>query len=170
MNLRQAQNTPNLYPLGTITCYLSNAQFTLPKYSFAYDINMIANVLIVEDQLAIQLLLKRVLERHHFNVTLANNGLEGLARLEEQQAIDLIVSDLEMPEMGGLEMLQRIRQHPRLKDIPSIVVTARGQNGAKEKALELGVTRVITKPVNTVELARVCTGLIQERDVTPRPH
>jgi sigma-B regulation protein RsbU (phosphoserine phosphatase) len=113
-------------------------------------------VLIVEDQPHNQLLLRGYLEALGIGaIGLAGNGIEGLAALDGDD-YDLIVLDIMMPGMDGLEMLERLRVHPRHAGLPVLVQTALGTNEERASVFRAGATDLVTKPLNGQEfLARV---------------
>lgn len=75
----------------------------------------------------------------------ANNGLEAIERLVIAP-VDLMILDLNMPEMHGLEVLQFVRAHPNYHAIPIIVLTTRGDESSRSSALAAGASRYLTKP------------------------
>jgi len=108
-----------------------------------------AHLLIVEDDPEMRDLLRKVLEKEGFEVTVAGDGREGSALLS-RHPFDLVVTDMLMPDDGGLELLQVIRRtHPVL---PVIIITAFGDWGTYSRALELGAAAFISKPLKMAEL------------------
>lgn len=77
--------------------------------------------------------------------THAASGLEAIERLS-LKPFDLIVLDLNMPDIGGIEVVEFVRGQDRLKSLPIIIVTTRGDDGSKKRALEAGASRFMTKP------------------------
>lgn len=77
--------------------------------------------------------------------THAASGLEAIERLS-LRPFDLLLLDLNMPDIGGLEVLEFVRGHERLKDLPIIVITTRGDEDSRARALAAGATRFMTKP------------------------
>jgi two-component system chemotaxis response regulator CheY len=75
----------------------------------------------------------------------AASGLEAIERLS-LRAFDLMILDLNMPDIGGFEVIQFVRGQDRLRDLPILVVTTRGDEGSRGRALELGASRFLTKP------------------------
>jgi two-component system chemotaxis response regulator CheY len=75
----------------------------------------------------------------------ASNGLEAIEQLVIAP-VDLMILDLNMPEMHGLEVLQFVRAHPNYNSIPIIVLTTRGDDSSRAAALEAGASRYLTKP------------------------
>ena len=102
-------------------------------------------VLIVDDSLSVRKYLSTFLTARNLKVYSAANGSEALKVLEEDE-IDLIITDLEMPVMHGYELVSRIRSSEKLKGIPIIVLTSRSTGKHKEKALELGADEYLVKP------------------------
>ena len=98
------------------------------------------SILVVEDNEELLQLMVKLLSRE-YNVFKAENGKEGVTILENED-IDLIVSDVMMPEMDGLEMLQSIRKDFQISHIPVIILTAKNDEGAKTKAITLGAKRL----------------------------
>lgn len=80
-------------------------------------------------------------------VDTASDGAEGLRKLNETK-FDLIVTDLEMPVMGGLELIRCVRADPALRDLPIVVVTSLEDIESIDRAYDAGATSFVTKPVN----------------------
>jgi CheY-like chemotaxis protein len=111
-------------------------------------------ILIVEDNMDTYQLMRFVLERNGYITLLAMNGRDGMNAARKQKP-DLILMDISMPEMDGLEAARRIRQDPVSASIPMIAVTAHALPGDRQRALEAGCTDYITKPINLAELVEV---------------
>ena len=121
------------------------------------------NVLILEDDPATQEIFKRATEKQGWSAKVAENGRIGLAKLTEQMP-DIILLDLMMPEMDGLEFLDTMRQNPAWQDIPVIAVTAKVLTEADKAQLNLQAQRVIKKAENAP------SDLVQQiRDVLKQP-
>lgn len=117
------------------------------------------SLLIVDDIEANRDLLSRRLEDRGYRVTLAENGKQALELLAQRE-FDLVLLDIEMPEMSGLEVLEVLRKTRAPIELPVIMVTARHQSSDIVKALNLGANDYVTKPVDfPVTLARVRTHL-----------
>jgi len=108
-------------------------------------------VLIVDDSLSVRKYLSAFLTTRNLKVYSASNGGEALKMLEENE-VDLIITDLEMPIMHGYELVSRIRASSKWKGIPIIVLTSRSTGKHKEKALELGADDYIIKPFDETGL------------------
>lgn len=116
-------------------------------------------ILVIEDEIHIQELLKYNLEKDNFVVTLADNGIEGL-----NQAIkgnfDLVLLDLMLPGFDGLEICKRMRSDKRTRKTPIIMLTAKSEEFDKVLGLELGADDYMTKPFSIKELiARIRVAL-----------
>jgi two-component system alkaline phosphatase synthesis response regulator PhoP len=110
------------------------------------------HVLVADDEPHIGRIIKMKLEQGPFRVTLAYDGKEALETLEREGDIDLVLLDLMMPQLSGLDVLQRIRADARFKDLPCIILTAAGQEAQHRKAMELGASEFLTKPFSPKKL------------------
>jgi len=109
-------------------------------------------VMIVDDDPRLSAALQFKLEQAGYQVRAARNGQDFLAQLELQRP-DLILLDLMMPDMSGLEVLEYLQSDPELSSIPVLVVTAWGHAAMKSRCLELGVAGFMSKPFSLRELA-----------------
>lgn len=122
------------------------------------------NVLLIEDDKSISSFVATSLDSNGYRVTSAANGREGLS-LAASLCPDVILLDLGLPDMDGLEVLQKIRSWSR---IPVIIISARIKEQEKVTALDLGADDYITKPFGTGELmARIRTSMRHNHSVTP---
>src|SRR5271165_344209 len=118
-----------------------------------------AKILVVDDQPINVQLLKRKLEREKLEVLTANNGLEALEQVRAHKP-DLILLDMMMPDMDGVEVCQRLQASSETRSIPVIFVTARSTKESKLEGLNVGAVDYITKPIDLDEtVARVQTQL-----------
>ena len=112
-------------------------------------------ILVVDDDELVLSLLEADLRQAGFAVLTAANGKDALT-IVLKEPVDIIVSDISMPEMDGLEFCERIRQSPEHIDIPFIFLTAHGGAGERMRGLRSGADEYLVKPVNTNDLiARV---------------
>jgi len=111
-----------------------------------------ASVLVVEDQEEIAALLKFKLKQEGHDVIFAENGREGL-EAARHNAPDLILLDVMMPVMNGVEMLKALKEDPGLCSIPVIMLTAQSSEPAVVEGFRLGAEDYITKPFRTQEFA-----------------
>lgn len=109
------------------------------------------HILLVEDDAAIAKLVSFKLERSGFKVTLAKNGREALDWLRENRP-DLVLLDVMMPEMDGVETLECIKNDETLRDIPVIMLSSKGQKAEIERCLFLGAADYIVKPFSPTDL------------------
>lgn len=101
-------------------------------------------IAIIEDDAVISQMYRMKFEADGFDVQLANNGVRGVA-LAEVFAPDIILMDLQMPEMGGVEALTLIRKAPWGKDVPVIILTNLGEEEAPKEIRALGIHSYIVK-------------------------
>ena len=131
------------------------------------DINYKPNIFVVDDDPDILDLLRYNLTREDFRVSTANDGQEALDRVVEVNP-DLILLDLMMPKVGGLDVTRKLQSNPRTKSIPIIMVTAKGEDSDIVVGLELGATDYIVKPFSMrVLIARIRKTL--RRPLTDEP-
>lgn len=109
------------------------------------------HVLVVDDEPDITALVAYHLARAGYRVTTANSGTEALQAAEEQ-APDLIVLDLMLPNLSGFEVLESLRKRPDTRDVGVIVLTARKDEGDRIKGLSLGADDYLVKPFSPQEL------------------
>jgi DNA-binding response OmpR family regulator len=110
------------------------------------------HVLVADDEPHIGRIIKMKLEQGPFRVTLAYDGREALDVLERELDIDLVLLDLMMPHLSGLDVLERIRASDRMRELPCIILTAAGQEAQHRRALELGASEFLTKPFSPKKL------------------
>lgn len=123
-----------------------------------------ARILLVEDELNIALALKFLMERMGHAVEHIDNGREAYDRIAEI-APDLVLLDVTLPEVSGYEICQHIRQTPELDGTRVLVLTARGADIERRKALALGADGFMSKPFETADLqARVAEMLSGPRE------
>lgn len=124
-------------------------------------------ILIVDDMIVNRLILKRIIE-NDYNVLEAENGVRALELLEQGEKIDIILLDLIMPEMSGIEFLHIIKQDERYRNIPVIVNTQAGERENEVKALEVGADDFLVKPYHTEivkrRIANIADKYIYQRD------
>jgi signal transduction histidine kinase len=105
-------------------------------------------ILVVEDNQVNQKVVTAVLRKRGFHIALANDGQEALSTLANSDAFDLVLMDVQMPVLDGLEATRLIRKEQRWKHLPIIAMTAHAMNGDKERCLEAGMSGYISKPVH----------------------
>jgi sigma-B regulation protein RsbU (phosphoserine phosphatase) len=124
-----------------------------------------ASLLIVDDEELNREAFARRLQKHDYDIALAKNGREAIELLGTRP-FDLVLLDIMMPGMNGLEVLKFLRRVDSLIDLPIIMVTAKGESEDVVEALELGANDYVTKPLDfPVVLARIRTQLALRRAV-----
>ncbi len=112
---------------------------------------MTHTILTVDDSTTIRKIVRRALENFNCEILEAQNGVEGLATANKGKP-DLILLDITMPVMTGVEMLERLRGEVELKTIPVIMLTAESGKEAVTKAVRMGIKDYIVKPFKGPEL------------------
>jgi signal transduction histidine kinase/ActR/RegA family two-component response regulator len=112
----------------------------------------LARILIVEDNQVNQKVVTAVLRKRGYSIELANDGMEALSKLEKYGSFDLVLMDVQMPVLDGLEATRRIRQEKRWQDLPIVAMTAHAMNGDRERCLDAGMNGYISKPVHPSHL------------------
>ena len=112
-------------------------------------------VLIVDDDMRNIFALSSVLEDHDMLVLSADNGRDAIRVLQMEPDVDIVLMDIMMPEMDGMETMREIRKIPRLKNLPIIAVTAKAMKGDREKCIEAGAWDYLSKPVDTEQMLAV---------------
>jgi two-component system, chemotaxis family, sensor histidine kinase and response regulator WspE len=101
-------------------------------------------VLVVDDSITVREMERKLLQNRGYRVEVAVDGMEGWNAVRAQP-YDLVISDIDMPRMNGIELIQQIKQHPRLKSIPVIVVSYRDREEDRLQGLEAGADYYLTK-------------------------
>ena len=126
-------------------------------------------ILIVEDNEENRDSLTRRLERRGFEILTANDGKVGV-EVAKAEKPDLILMDMNMPELDGWEATRQIKAEPGLGDVPVIALTAHAMSGDRERALEAGCTDYHTKPIEFPQLLAQIESILKgknEGDSTP---
>jgi signal transduction histidine kinase/CheY-like chemotaxis protein len=120
-------------------------------------------ILVVEDNHVNQKVVTAVLRKRGFSIELANDGQEALQKLENNGSFDLVLMDVQMPVLDGLEATRLIRKQPRWNSLPIVAMTAHAMNGDKERCLEAGMNGYISKPVHPSLLLSTVDEFILQR-------
>lgn len=123
---------------------------------------MAMDVLIVDDSAAIRKILQRVLRQTEMpigNIHEAGDGVEALAMLSANK-VGLVLSDINMPNMDGLEFLSKLKSDAANKDLPVIMITTEGNQNKVMEAVNLGASGYVRKPFTTEQIKEKLTGLI----------
>jgi len=124
-----------------------------------------AKILVVDDEPDCLSIIQCRLEWSKYEVVTATNGAEGL-RIAESEKPDIILLDNSMPVMDGIEMLERMRKNPILKDTPVIMITALCERSNIVAASDYGVADYVTKPVDFTRLLDRISNLLKNRAQT----
>ncbi|KPF47866.1 chemotaxis protein CheY [beta proteobacterium AAP121] len=121
---------------------------------------MAKTILIVDDSSSLRTVVKMALQRAGYEVVEAADGVQGLAALEATGKVHLIVSDVNMPNMDGITFVTQVKQHPRHKFVPVVMLTTEGQDAKKEQGRAAGAKAWIVKPFNPPQLLDAVSKLI----------
>jgi CheY-like chemotaxis protein len=120
-----------------------------------------ANILVVDDDASTRTLLELILSSGGHEVTLLNDGREALAYLKTNTP-DLIVIDVNMPILDGIEVCSRIKKLPRFKDIPVIVLTSMNDAATRVRAIDVGASEIVYKPLTGKNFLQTIQGFLQQ--------
>ena len=109
-------------------------------------------ILVADDEPHIGRIIQLKLERAPYDVTLVPDGRTAVEKLESDEPIDLVLLDIMMPYVSGLEVLEKLKQLPHRRELPVIILTAKGQDPDREQAMQLGATDLFTKPFSPNKL------------------
>jgi chemosensory pili system protein ChpA (sensor histidine kinase/response regulator) len=118
-------------------------------------------IMVIDDSITMRKVTARILERHNIQVVTAKDGVDAVALLQTQVP-DLAILDIEMPRMDGFEVLAHIRNQARLQHLPIIMVTSRGGEKHRERAMKLGVNDYLTKPYQEEQLMQSIRKILGE--------
>ena len=119
-------------------------------------------VLIVDDSRTSQMLVKTTLQRlSGVQFLTADDGEQALAVVERSH-VDLMVTDINMPKMDGIELIRAVRQKRDAKSLPILIITAKGEEQARDQGLALGANAYVLKPLSARELAEHASRLLAE--------
>jgi two-component system chemotaxis response regulator CheY len=120
---------------------------------------MSKTILIVDDSSSLRTVVNLALKRAGYDVIEAVDGEDGLTKLDGRK-INLIVCDVNMPRLNGIEFVTRVKQHPRYKFTPVIMLTTEGQDAKKEQGRAAGAKAWIVKPFNPPVLLDAISKLV----------
>ena len=132
-------------------------------------------VLLVEDNLVNQKVVLAILRKKGFQLDVANDGREALAKLEASllaanSPYDIVLMDVQMPVLDGLETTRIVRKNPRWDRLPIVAMTAHAMNGDRERCIQAGMNSYVSKPVQPAHLVSVIETLLREQMLaSPRP-
>jgi CheY-like chemotaxis protein len=120
-------------------------------------------ILYIEDHPAQSDIMKQMLEFTGYEVILASSGEEGIEKAHQEQP-DVILMDLRMPGMGGVEAIKRLKSDSVVSNIPVVVLSAWTSRRNRKESLEAGAAKFLAKPVDTKHLLDEINGLVSAED------
>lgn len=118
-----------------------------------------AKILIVDDSISVRNFVGSILERNNYSIHKSSNGFDAWETLSKG-GIDLMITDLEMPEMHGFELIEKIRGHKNYDDLPIIILTGRAGMKHKQKGEKLGANSFLVKPFKEIDLLQSISDFI----------
>lgn len=122
---------------------------------------MAARILYIEDNVGNRMLVRRILEAEGYSVKEAVDGPSGLKMAAEEQ-FDLILLDINLPEIDGYDLARRLRSMPNLESVPILAVTANVMQGDRERTLAAGCNGYIQKPIDVDRLPEQIMAALQK--------
>ncbi|CAB3738466.1 Chemotaxis protein CheY [Achromobacter deleyi] len=123
---------------------------------------MAATILVADDSATMRMIVQATLTGAGWKVLTAGNGQEAL-EMAKSHPVDLVVSDWNMPVMGGLELIQGLREQDQYLDVPVLVLTTEDDVDSKMAARDLGVCGWLSKPVDPDVLVELASELLDEQ-------
>ena len=121
---------------------------------------MAKTILIVDDSATMVLSVKSTLEMNGFTVVTASDGVQALAKLKGGIKPDLIITDVNMPNMDGLELIRNVKTLPGFRFTPILTLTTESQAAKRDQAKQLGATGWLVKPVSGPDLIKVIKQVV----------
>lgn len=118
-------------------------------------------ILTVDDSPSVRQVVKIVLSGAGYTVIEASDGVEGLAKAKANP-VSMVITDLNMPNMNGLELIRALRKVPSIVGVPIVFLTTESNDQAKQEAKSAGATGWITKPFKPEQLLSVATKLVRK--------
>jgi signal transduction histidine kinase/CheY-like chemotaxis protein/HAMP domain-containing protein len=159
--VRRAHSTERLLDLAAFFLHRNVAKLPEPSRQQLMELHQSdklmagKKVLIVDDDMRNIFALSTVLEEHDMATVSADNGRDAIRILRQEKGIDIVLMDIMMPEMDGMDTMREIRKIPQLKNLPIVAVTAKAMKGDREKCIEAGAWDYLSKPVDTEQMLAV---------------
>ena len=151
-------NAEDRYVLNSLRLYQKQRQNLFSPFISNINTSRKQRVLLIEDNEINQIVALEMLKELGYETMVANNGIEGLAMLEQKvDSFDVILMDCQMPSLDGYEATKRIRnevQYSTYKNIPIIALTAHAMEGDEAKCLSAGMNSYISKPIHSITLQK----------------
>jgi chemosensory pili system protein ChpA (sensor histidine kinase/response regulator) len=116
--------------------------------------------MVVDDSITVRRVTQRLLERNGMRVLTARDGMDAVTLLQDHVP-DIILLDIEMPRMDGYEVAAHVRNDPRLRDVPIIMITSRSGEKHRARAIEIGVDDYLSKPYQEAQLLDAIAPLVE---------
>jgi HAMP domain-containing protein/signal transduction histidine kinase/DNA-binding response OmpR family regulator len=159
--VRPVRSADRLLDLSAFFLHRNVAKLPESKRQMLFDLHQSdkvlhsKKVLIVDDDMRNIFALSTVLEEHDMVILSADTGRDAIKILRNEPDIDIVLMDIMMPEMDGMETMREIRKIPKLKNLPIVAVTAKAMKGDREKCIEAGAWDYLSKPVDTQQMLSV---------------
>ena len=128
-----------------------------------------ARILLVEDNVVNQKVVLAVLRKRKYHIDVAADGREALTLMEGSAPYDLVLMDVQMPVLDGLETTRIIRKDPRWVSLPILAMTAHAMTGDRERCLQAGMNHYISKPIQPAHLIATITQALASTPSQPDP-
>jgi HAMP domain-containing protein/signal transduction histidine kinase/DNA-binding response OmpR family regulator len=158
--VRRTQSLDRLFDLSAFFLHRNAAELPVARLKLLQALQQSdkilggKRVLIVDDDIRNIFALSAVLEEYDMLVVSADNGRDAIQILQVEE-MDIVLMDIMMPEMDGMETMREIRKIPRLKNLPIVAVTAKAMKGDREKCIEAGAWDYLSKPVDPEQMLQV---------------
>jgi two-component system chemotaxis response regulator CheY len=120
--------------------------------------------LVVEDSPTMRQLISFSLKRFKgCSIVEAVDGVDALKKLQTEE-VDMILTDINMPVMDGLKLVSLVRQNPKTKDVPIVIITTEGAQEDRDRGLALGANAYICKPIQSSHLTQVINELLEKQN------
>ena len=139
-------------PVAVLQAHESRAPDTPPETADALEPAQQPLVLIADDSLSVRRLGQHLLQSQGYRVVTAEDGLQALHILDSEELPALVIADIEMPNLDGLQLLQRLRSDDRYQQLPVLMLTAHSTGPLSQQALDAGAQAFLTKPYTPTEL------------------
>jgi DNA-binding response OmpR family regulator len=116
-------------------------------------------ILIVEDDPSFSRAINHIIQKEGYDVITAANGMSGL-RMAQEEKPDLLILDVMLPGLDGIEICHRLRQNPPTATLPIIMLSAKGQEADRTTGLKVGANEYLTKPIDRALLLEKVTSLL----------
>jgi signal transduction histidine kinase/HAMP domain-containing protein/DNA-binding response OmpR family regulator len=159
--VKEVQSAERLLDQVVLRLHLPIAKLTAPQRQMLVDLHSSGKVLagkkvlLVDDDIRNIFALTSVLERHNMMIFSAETGRDAIRILQTTPDIDIVLMDIMMPEMDGIDTMREIRKLPQFKSLPMVAVTAKAMKGDREKCIEAGAWDYLSKPVDSEQMLSV---------------